>query len=98
MMQARSSIRWLAGAALLALALPCTAQQYPAKPILVLMPLQAGSAVDVMIRIVAQKMSDDLGQQIVIENQPGAAGAIGAERVKRAPPDGYTVGALNDSI
>jgi tripartite-type tricarboxylate transporter receptor subunit TctC len=40
----------------------------------------------------------DLGQQIVIENQPGAAGSIGAERVKRAPPDGYTVGALNDSI
>jgi tripartite-type tricarboxylate transporter receptor subunit TctC len=43
-------------------------------------------------------MSEDLGQQIVIENQPGAAGSIGAERVKRAPPDGYTVGALNDSI
>src|SRR5437763_1592710 len=93
----RSLIRMLAGAAL-ALALPCAAQQYPAKPILVLMPLQAGSAVDVMIRIVAQKMSDNLGQQIVIENQPGAAGSIGAERVKRAPPDGYTVGALNDSI
>ena len=44
------------------------------------MPLQAGSAVDVMVRIVAQKMSDDMGQQIVIENQPGAAGMIGAER------------------
>jgi tripartite-type tricarboxylate transporter receptor subunit TctC len=62
------------------------------------MPLQAGSAVDVMIRIVAQKMSDNIGQQIVIENQPGAAGSIGAERVKRAAPDGYTVGVLNDSI
>jgi tripartite-type tricarboxylate transporter receptor subunit TctC len=96
--EGRSLIRFLAGAALLALALPCAAQQYPAKPILVLMPLQAGSAVDVMIRIVAQKMSDDMGQQIVIENRPGAAGSIGAERVKRAPPDGYTVGALNDSI
>ena len=78
--------------------MPAHAQQYPAKPILVVMPLQAGSAVDVMIRIVAQKMSDNLGQQIVIENQPGAAGSIGAERVKRAAPDGYTVGALNDSI
>jgi tripartite-type tricarboxylate transporter receptor subunit TctC len=63
-----------------------------------LMPLQAGSAVDVMIRIVAQKMSENMGQQIVIENQPGAAGSIGAERVKRATPDGYTVGVLNDSI
>ena len=93
-----SLIRLLAAAALLAAALPCAAQQYPAKPILAVMPLQAGSAVDVMIRIVAQKMSDNLGQQIVIENQPGAAGSIGAERVKRAAPDGYTVGALNDSI
>jgi len=82
----------------LAVALPCAAQQYPSKPILMLMPLQAGSAVDVMIRIVAQKMSENMGQQIPIENQPGAAGSIGAERVKRSAPDGYTVGVLNDSI
>src|SRR5262245_34321701 len=90
--------RLLAFAAFFALALPCAAQQYPSKPILMLMPLQAGSAVDVMIRIVAQKMSEGMGQQIVVENQPGAAGSIGAERVKRAAPDGYTVGVLNDSI
>jgi len=94
----KTLIRFLAGVALAAAALPCAAQQYPSKPILMLMPLQAGSAVDVMIRIVAQKMSENMGQQIVIENQPGAAGSIGAERVKRAPPDGYTVGVLNDSI
>ena len=98
----RPLIRFLAAAALAATlataALPCAAQQYPSKPILMLMPLQAGSAVDVMIRIVAQKMSENMGQQIVIENQPGAAGSIGAERVKRAAPDGYTVGVLNDSI
>ena len=93
-----SLMRFLGGAALAAASLPCAAQGYPAKPLLMLMPLQAGSAVDVMIRIVAQKMSENLGQQIVIENQPGAAGSIGAERVKRAPPDGYTVGVLNDSI
>jgi tripartite-type tricarboxylate transporter receptor subunit TctC len=95
MKKGQSAILFLAAAAL---ALPCAAQQYPSKPILAVMPLQAGSAVDVMIRIVAQKMSDNLGQQIVIENQPGAAGSIGAERVKRAAPDGYTVGVLNDSI
>jgi tripartite-type tricarboxylate transporter receptor subunit TctC len=87
-----------AGALLLGLALGCGAQQYPEKPILMLMPLQAGSAVDVMVRIVAQKMSESMGRPIVIENQPGAAGMIGAERVKRAAPDGYTVGVLNDSI
>jgi tripartite-type tricarboxylate transporter receptor subunit TctC len=90
--------RLLAGGLLLALALPCAAQPYPAKPILLVMPLQAGSAVDAMIRIVAQKMGDNLGRTIVVENQPGAAGVIGAERVKRAAPDGYTLGALNDSI
>src|SRR5260221_5094430 len=92
-----SLMRFLAGAAL-ALALPCSAQQYPAKTILMLMPLQAGSAVDGIIPRGAQKMSETLGQQIGIENQPGAGGSIGAERVKRAPPDGYTVGVLNDSI
>ena len=100
--QGQFLIRCLAAAALAGAlstaALPCAAQAYPAKPLLVLMPLQAGSAVDVMIRIVAQKMGENLGQQIVIENQPGAAGSIGAERVKRAAPDGYTVGVLNDSI
>ncbi len=96
--EGRSLILFLAGVALALLALPCAAQGYPSKPILAVMPLQAGSAVDVMIRIVAQKMSENMGQQIVIENQPGAAGSIGAERVKRAVPDGYTVGVLNDSI
>jgi len=85
-------------AALLAAAIPAGAQEYPAKPILMLMPLQAGSAVDVMLRIVAQKMGDNMGRTIVIENQPGAAGAIGTERLKKAAPDGYTLGALNDSI
>ena len=88
----------LIAAVLLAAALPVAAQEYPAKPILMVMPLQAGSAVDIMMRIVAQKMGDNMGRQIVVENQPGAAGLIGAERVKRAAPDGYTIGALNDSI
>ena len=83
---------------LLACASLASAQDYPAKPILFLMPLQAGSAVDVMVRIVAEKMSANMGRQIVVENQPGAAGMIGAERVKKAAPDGYTVGVLNDSI
>ena len=91
-------VQRILAAALLALALPCAAQTYPAKPILLVMPLQAGSAVDAMIRIVAQKVSDNMGRAIVVENQPGAAGVIGAERLKKAAPDGYTIGALNDSI
>src|SRR6185436_19020933 len=92
------SMRTAAAFLLLSWALASPAQDYPAKPILFLMPLQAGSAVDVMVRIVAQKMSDNLGRQIIVENQPGASGMIGAERVKRAAPDGYTMGVLNDSI
>ncbi len=71
---------------------------YPNKPIRMIVPLAAASAVDNAARIVAQKMSQNLGQQIVIENQPGAAGLIGADRVAKSAPDGYTIGGFNDSI
>ena len=71
---------------------------YPNKPIRMIVPLAAASAVDNAARIVTQKMSANMGQQIVIENQPGASGVIGAERVARAAPDGYTIGGFNDSI
>ena len=71
---------------------------YPNKPIRMIVPLAAASAVDNAARIIAQKMSQNMGQQIFIENQPGAAGLIGAERVAKAAPDGYTIGGFNDSI
>ena len=71
---------------------------YPNKPIRMIVPLAAGSAVDVAARIVAQRMSAAMGQAIVIENQPGAAGLVGADRVAKAAPDGYTIGGFNDSI
>ena len=71
---------------------------YPSKPIRMIVPLAAGSAVDNAARIVAQKMGQNMGQAIVIENQPGAAGLIGAGNVAKAAPDGYTLGGFNDSI
>jgi tripartite-type tricarboxylate transporter receptor subunit TctC len=71
---------------------------YPDRPIRMIVPLAAGSAVDVAARIVTRKMAEDMGQQIVIINQPGASGLIGAEQVARAEPDGYTIGGFNDSI
>jgi tripartite-type tricarboxylate transporter receptor subunit TctC len=74
------------------------AQTYPVRPIKMIVPLAAASAVDVAARIVTQKMADNMGQQIVIVNQPGASGLIGAEQVARAEPDGYTIGGFNDSI
>jgi tripartite-type tricarboxylate transporter receptor subunit TctC len=71
---------------------------YPDRPIKMIVPLAAASAVDVAARIVTQKMADNIGQQIVILNLPGASGLIGAEQVARAEPDGYTIGGFNDSI
>jgi tripartite-type tricarboxylate transporter receptor subunit TctC len=71
---------------------------WPNKPIRFIVPLAAGSAVDNAARIVAEKVSRNLGQGIVIENQPGAAGLIGAGNVAKAAPDGYTFGGFNDSI
>jgi tripartite-type tricarboxylate transporter receptor subunit TctC len=84
---------------LLAIAPLVAAQQgYPNKPIRMIVPLAAASAVDNAARIVTTKMAANMGQPIVIENQPGAAGQIGADRVAKAAPDGYTLGGFNDSI
>jgi tripartite-type tricarboxylate transporter receptor subunit TctC len=74
------------------------AQNYPAKPILVVLPMQSASASDVMVRIVTQRMGENMRQQAVIVNMPGAAGLIGSERIARAAPDGYTIGGLNDGL
>ena len=85
----------------LALALPFAAnaqQGYPSKPIRMIIPLAAASAVDNAARIVTQKMSANMGQQIVVENIPGAAGLIGTQQIAKAAPDGYTIGGFNDSI
>src|SRR3982750_4925673 len=71
---------------------------YPARPIKMIVPLAAASAVDVAARIVTQKMADNMGQQFVILNQPGASGLIGAEAVARAEADGYTIGGFNDRV
>ena len=85
-------------AGLLATGIALGQPAYPRKPIQMLVPLQAASAVDNAARLVAQRMSENMGQSIVIENQPGAAGLIGTERVAKAAPDGYVIGGFNDSI
>ena len=63
-----------------------------------IVPLAAASAVDNAARIVAQRMADNMKGAIAVENVPGAAGLIGAERVAKSPPDGYTIGGFNDSV
>ncbi|HEX7043638.1 MAG TPA: tripartite tricarboxylate transporter substrate binding protein BugD [Burkholderiales bacterium] len=84
----------LAVAALLGAALSFTSAQaadYPTKPITMLVPFSAGGPTDTVARLIAQPMGDDLGQQIIVENVAGAGGTLAAERLTRAPADGYTI-------
>jgi tripartite-type tricarboxylate transporter receptor subunit TctC len=73
------------------------AQKYPAKPITVIVPQAAGGANDTIARVVAQKLSEQLGQSVVIENRVGAGGNVGTAAAAKARPDGYTVMITADS-
>ena len=87
-------LKRMAAMALLALgALNTMAQteNFPVKPMKLLVPTPAGTPIDIISRLVAQKMGDDLKQPIVVENKPGATGAIGAQAVLQAPADGYAM-------
>ncbi len=101
----RTFLHWAAGAA----ALPimsriASAQAYPSRPVRVIAPFPAGQATDSVARLIAQSLSERLGQAFVIENRTGAGGNIGTEAVVRAPPDGYTLvlsglsGAINVTL
>ncbi len=78
-------------AALAALAGAAGAQSYPNRPVKVIIPWPPGQATDLAARIVGEKLSAQLGQPFVMENRPGAGGAIGTEIVAKSPPDGYTL-------
>lgn len=71
---------------------------YPNKPVQVIVPLQAGSAADVGTRVVLAKVGQNMGASFAIENQPGASGLVGADRIARAAPDGYVLGGITDSV
>jgi tripartite-type tricarboxylate transporter receptor subunit TctC len=83
----------IAALALSALAHPddASAQAYPTRSIRLIVPFAAGGPTDVIGRVVAQKLSDVWGQQVVIENIPGAGGNTGIAMVAKAPADGYTI-------
>ena len=70
---------------------------WPARPIRLVVPFPPGSSSDIVARLVAHGLSERLGQQLVVENRPGASGSVGTEAVARAKPDGYTLGLANTS-
>jgi tripartite-type tricarboxylate transporter receptor subunit TctC len=74
------------------------AQTYPTKPVRIIVPFSPGGATDIVTRIVAQKLADTWGHQVVVDNRAGASGNIGGELAVRSPPDGYTVFMTSGSI
>ena len=84
--------RWLLGTLVLsALGAPCAAQQFPWKPITLVVPYAAGGNVDISARVLQTGIGDALGQPIIIENRPGAGGTIAGDYVARSAPDGHTL-------
>src|SRR5712664_4861653 len=77
--------------AALLVASAAAAQSYPSRSVKVIVPWPPGQATDIAARVVAQKLQDALGQPFVIDNKPGAGGAIGSELVVKSPADGYTL-------
>lgn len=67
------------------------AQGYPARPIRIIVPFPAGGTTDIVARLVGQRMSESMGQPVLVENRAGAGGTLGAEAVAKSPPDGYTL-------
>ena len=85
----RSTLTGLAGATLLSA--PARAQSFPTKPIRMIVPYPPGGPTDVLARLVALELGASLGQSIIVDNKPGASGAIGAREGQRAAPDGHTI-------
>src|SRR5207302_11060734 len=90
-MHRRLAIAAAALAAIFTGALPCAAQDYPTRPITLVVPFPAGGGNDALARAVAEKMSRTLGQQVVVENRGGAGGTIATRAVAKTAPDGYTI-------
>jgi tripartite-type tricarboxylate transporter receptor subunit TctC len=95
----KSFVRGIAGLAVaLALSSGAMAQQYPTKPVKIIIPFPAGGITDIAGRLIAQKMSEKLGQQFYIENIAGAGGNLGMGNAARSPGDGYTILFASSSI
>jgi tripartite-type tricarboxylate transporter receptor subunit TctC len=90
-------IKVIVACATLALCAPAAAQQYPAKPVKVIVAFPPGGGNDFIARFIAARLSASLGQQFIVENRPGAGGTLGVEQGLKAPPDGYTLTLISNS-
>lgn len=81
----------LASGTAVALASPAVGQSWPTKPVRIIVPFPAGQATDILGRLMAEQLTKSLGQQVIVENRPGAGGQIGAEVAAKSAPDGYTL-------
>lgn len=88
---------WLTGLALLLLPAPASAQEFPTKPIKLIVPFPPGGPNDIIARVIGQRMSELMKQPVVIDNRGGQGGVLGTDAVAKAPPDGYTIGIVSAS-
>ncbi|MBS0451319.1 MAG: tripartite tricarboxylate transporter substrate binding protein [Proteobacteria bacterium] len=98
-MQPTSLFRTLAAAACLAVlpALAPAQQAYPARPIKIIVPAPPGGAIDIIARVVGEKMATSMGQPVVVDNRPGASNNLGTDLLAKSPADGYTIGIVGGS-
>src|SRR5512139_2031140 len=89
-MMMRGLWRVAGGVVLTVMACAATAQNFPTKPVRIVVPFPPGGGVDIVARVVGPKLAAQYGQQVIVENRAGAAGIIGTEFTARAAPDGYT--------
>ncbi|MGQ0749251.1 MAG: Bug family tripartite tricarboxylate transporter substrate binding protein, partial [Betaproteobacteria bacterium] len=97
-MRVSRSIALLAFACLCTAALPAYAQTYPTRPIRFVLPYSPGGSYDALARVLAQALTERFGQQVLVENRPGAATRIGTEALIKSPPDGYAIGMFGNSL
>ena len=92
-MKIKSVMIFAAVAAAFVVSIGAQAQSWPVKPVKLIIPFPPGNTMDIMARLISPRLSERLGQAVIVENRPGASGMLGLDLVAKAAPDGYTIGA-----